>query len=176
VLDPRYRYLVRARSGAGPLPASLISHVLRLAGPGLRAIHGQGQTDITGAGVDKGMGLSALAARLAEPGCALAVGDSPPDLPLLARASLARAPRNARRWASGTGITLTRRAYQAGLADACAALLGHRPGQCPDCRPPAFSQRTRALLAVLDLRANGLANIPPRTAALAALMIGRSRW
>jgi hypothetical protein len=176
VVDPRYRYLVRARNGAGPLPANLISHVLRLAGPGLRVIRGQGQTDITAAGVDKGTGLSALAARLAQPGCVLAVGDSPPDLPLLACASLARAPRNARHWASGTGITLTRHSYQAGLADACAALLGHRPGQCPVCRPPAFSQRTRALLAVLDLRANGLASIPVRTAALATLMIGRSGW
>jgi hypothetical protein len=176
VVDPRYRYLVRARSGAGPLSANLISHVLLLAGPGLRVIRGQGQTDITAAGVDKGTGLRALAAKLAQPGCALAVGDSPPDLPLLACASLARAPRNARHWAGGTGITLTRHAYQAGLADACAALLGHRPGRCPVCRPPAFSQRTRALLAVLDLRANGLASIPARTAALAALMIGRSGW
>ncbi len=175
-LDPRYRYLVRARSGGGPLPAELTARVLGRAGPGLRAIHGKGQTDIVAAGVDKGTGLRALATRLAQPGCALAVGDSPPDLPLLACASLARAPRNARHWASGTGITLTRHAYQAGLADACAALLGHRPGRCPDCRPPAFGPRTRALLAVLDLRADGLASIPARTAVLAALTMGRSRW
>ena len=176
VVDPRYRYSVRARTNAGPLPVELVSRVLALAGPGLRVIHGRGQTDFAVAGVDKGTGLSALAARLAQPGCALAVGDSPPDLPLLACASLARAPRNARHWAAAAGITLTRHAYQAGLADACTALLGHRPGHCPACRPPAFGQRTRALLAVLDLRANGLGSVPARTAALAALEIRRSRW
>jgi hypothetical protein len=176
VVDPRYRYSVRARTNAGPLPVELVSRVLALAGPGLRVIHGRGQTDFVVAGVDKGTGLSALAARLAQPGCALAVGDSPPDLPLLACASLARAPRNARHWAGAAGITLTRHAYQAGLADACTALLGHRPGHCPACRPPAFGQRTRALLAVLDLRANGLGSVPSRTAALAALEIRRSRW
>jgi hypothetical protein len=176
VVDPRYRYSVRARTNAGPLPVELVSRVLALAGPGLRVIHGRGQTDFVVAGVDKGTGLSALAARLAQPGCALAVGDSPPDLPLLACASLARAPRNARHWAGAAGITLTRHAYQAGLADACTALLGHRPGHCPACRPPAFGQRTRALLAVLDLRANGLGSVPARTAALAALEIRRSRW
>jgi hypothetical protein len=176
VVDPRYRYSVRARTSAGPLPVELVSRVLALAGPGLRVIHGRGQTDFVAAGVDKGTGLSALAARVAQPGCALAVGDSPPDLPLLACASLARAPRNARHWAPAAGITLTRHAYQAGLADACTALLGHRPGRCPACRPPAFGQRTRALLAVLDLRASGLASIPARTAALAALEIRRSRW
>jgi hypothetical protein len=176
VVDPRYRYSVRARTDAGPLPVEVVSRVLALAGPGLRVIHGRGQTDFVVAGVDKGTGLSALGARLAQPGCALAVGDSPPDLPLLACASQARAPRNARRWAAAAGITLTRHAYQAGLADACAALLGHRPGHCPACRPPAFSQRTRALLAVLDLRANGLASIPARTVGLAALQISGSRW
>jgi hypothetical protein len=164
-VDQRYQYTVRARAGRGPVPAG----VPGLARPGLAVIHGQGQTDVTVAGVDKGTGLAALADRLGQPCCALAVGDSPPDLPMLALARLGLAPRNARRWAAGTGLHLTRHAYQAGLADACAALLGHRPGQCPDCRPPAFAPRTRALLAVLDLRADGLASITGRTAALAAL-------
>ena len=40
----------------------------------------------------------------------------------------------------------------------------------------AWQLRTRALLAVLDLRADGLASIPARTAALAALAMGTSRW
>jgi hypothetical protein len=175
-VDPRYRHTVRARWGAGPLPPELAGRIPALAGPDLQVIHGRGQTDVTAAGVDKGTGLTALAGLLAEPRCALAVGDSPPDLPLFARASLARAPRNARRWADGAGVTVTRRAYQAGLLDACAALLGHRPGGCSACRPPAFAPRTRALLAVLDLRSNGLASIPPSTAALAALTLRGSRW
>jgi hypothetical protein len=173
-VDPRHRYAVRASAAAGPLPPELLARVPGLDDTGLRIIHGQGQTDITAAGVDKGTGLSALAVRLSQPGCALAVGDSPPDLPLLACASLARAPRNARPWARGT-VTLTRGAYQAGLADGVAALIGHRPGRCHLCRTPAFAPRTRALLAVLDLRADGLASIPGRTAALAALTI-RAGW
>jgi hypothetical protein len=175
-VDPRYRHTVRARCDAGPLPPGLAGRIPALAGPDLRIIHGRGQTDVTVAGVDKGTGLAALAGLLAEPRCALAVGDSPPDFPLLARASLARAPRNGRRWAGAAGITVTRHAYQAGLLDACAELLGHRPGGCAACRPPAFAPRTRALLAVLDLRANGLASIPARTAALAALTLRKSRW
>ena len=61
----------------------------------MRVVHGQGQTDFVWAGADKGTGLRALAARLSEPGCALAVGDTASDLPLFECAALARAPRNA---------------------------------------------------------------------------------
>jgi hydroxymethylpyrimidine pyrophosphatase-like HAD family hydrolase len=173
--DPRYRYGIRAVAGDGPLPAELLSRVPALADPALRVIQGQGQTDITAACLDKGTGLRALAGRLARsgggaPACALAVGDSPPDLPLFAQASLARVPRNGRQWARSAGIAVTRHAYQAGLADACTALLGHRPGHCPTCRPPGFAPRTRALLAILDLRADGLASMPGRTAELATLI------
>ena len=66
--------------------------------------------------------------------------------------------------------------YQAGLAEACGDLIGHRPGRCPACRPPAFAPRTKALLAVLDLRSNGLPSIGTRTAALGALAVTRRRW
>ena len=128
------------------------------------------------AGIDKGSGLRALAGLLGRPGFALAVGDSPPDLPMFACASLARAPRNARLGAGGSWVKLTRRAYQAGLSQACADLIGHRPGSCPACRPPEFSPRTRAVLAVLDLRADGLASIPARTMTLSRLLIGRAAW
>ena len=160
-LDPRYRYTVRARApGGGPLPADLIASLASAAQPGVRLVHGQGQTDFVWAGVDKGSGLRALAARLSAPGCALAVGDSASDLPLFECAGLARAPRNARLGAGGSGIRLTRHAYQAGLVDACSDLLGHRPGECPACHPPAFAPRTKAMLALLDLRANGLASVP----------------
>jgi len=130
-------------------------------------VQGQGQTDFVWAGVDKGSGLRALSDRLSAPGCALAVGDSASDLPLFECAELARAPRNARLGADGSRIRLTRHAYQAGLVDACGALLGHRPGECPACHPPAFAPRTKAMLALLDLRANGLASVPGRTVTLA---------
>jgi hypothetical protein len=164
------------RAGSGPLSPALTGRIPVLADPGLLVIHGLGQTDVAAACVDKGTGLSALAERLAEPGFALAVGDAPPDLPMFALASLARAPRNARPWAGASGITVTRHAYQSGLVEACAALLGHRPGRCRTCRAPAAAPRTRALLAVLDLRADGLATIPSRTLAAAALSLSPGRW
>lgn len=181
-VDPRYRYSIRVRAeGGGPLPAGLARDIKVLADPGLVVIDGLGQTDVTAAGLDKGTGLAALAARLAQPdgapaGCALAVGDAPPDLPMFARASLAKAPRNARSWAGAAGVDVTRHAYQSGLADACAALLGHPPGECPACLAPEFGPRTRAVLAILDLRADGLASIPGRAAALASLAYLAARW
>lgn len=175
-VDPRYQYTVRARAGGGPVPAALLWRITALRHPAVQVIHGEGQTDITVAGADKGTGLRALAARLGDAPCALAVGDSAPDLPMLAAAGMARAPRNAGLPASGRDVKRTRGAYQAGLADACAALLGHRPGGCAACRVPAFSPRTRAVLAVLDLRANGLASIPARTAALGALLLRSKQW
>jgi hypothetical protein len=175
-VDPRFAYAVRATVGGGPVPGELLALIPTLAGPGIQVIRCQGQTDFSVAGIDKGSGLRALAGLLGRPGCALAVGDSPPDLPLLACASLARAPRNARLGAGGTRIKVTGRAYQAGLSQACADLLGHPPGRCPVCRPSAFSPRTRAMLAILDLRANGLASIPARTATLSRLLIRRTVW
>jgi hypothetical protein len=161
-LDARYRHTVRARVAGGPLPAELLAG-LASAGPEVRVIHGQGQTDFVWAGADKGKGLRALGALLSQPGCALAVGDSESDLPLFECAVLARAPRNARLGTGGAGIRQTRHSYQAGLLDACADLLGHRPGECPACHPPAFAPRTKAMLALLDLRANGFASVPGRT-------------
>jgi hydroxymethylpyrimidine pyrophosphatase-like HAD family hydrolase len=174
-LDPRYRYTVRANAaGGGPLPAELIAGLASAAQPGVRMVQGQGQTDFVWAGVDKGSGLRALAARLSAPGCALAVGDSASDLPLFECAGLARAPRNARLGAGATAVRLTRHAYQAGLVDACSALLGHRPGECPACHPPAFAPRTKAMLALLDLRANGLASVPGRTITVARWLTWRA--
>lgn len=169
-LDPRYRHAVRARAtGGGPLPADLLAGLASAAGPGVRVVNGQGQTDFTWAETDKGAGLRVLAARLSQPGCALAVGDSAPDLPMFEQAVLARAPRNARLGDTGGGVRRTKHAYQAGLLDACADLLGHRPGGCPVCRTPAFAPRTGAMLALLDLRANGMASVPRRS-------IAAGRW
>ena len=173
-VDPDYRYAVRARSDSGPLPTELIRQIPALSDPDVRIVRGDGQTDVTAAGIDKGTGLAALADLLSDPGCAFAIGDSLPDIPLLACAALARAPRNARFGSAGAGIQRTRRAYQAGLSEACTDLLGHRPGRCLVCRPATFTSRTKTMLAILDLRANGLATIPVGTAAVGALAITRS--
>ena len=172
-VDPDYRYAVRARFRCGPLSAVLTGRIPALSDPSVRVVHGEGQTDITAAGIDKGTGLAALMARLAGADCAFAMGDAPPDLPMLASARMARAPRNALFADGGAAIRRTRRAYQAGLAEACADLLGHRPGRCPACRPPVFTSRTRTVLAILDLHANGVATVPARTALLAALAVTR---
>jgi hydroxymethylpyrimidine pyrophosphatase-like HAD family hydrolase len=175
-VDPSYRFAVRARTGSGPLPTGLIHEIPALSDPHVRIIHGVGQTDITLSRFDKGTGLAALAARLpGEPDCALAIGDTLPDVPLLARADLARAPRNARFGSGAADIRRTRGAYQAGLSEACAELLGHRPGRCSACHVPGFTPRTKAMLTILDLRASGLATILSRTATLGALAVSGSR-
>ena len=176
VVDPRYRYTVRARCGNGPLPADIVNEVRSLGAADMRIVHGHGQTDIIAAGMDKGSGLRMLAALMSDPGCAFAMGDTPPDIPLFACAQLARAPRNADFSSSAVGVQRTRRAYQAGLSEACGDLLGHRPGRCHICRPTAFAPRTKAVLAILDLRANGLASIGAGTAALGALAVTRRQW
>jgi hypothetical protein len=175
-VDPRYSYAVRATFRGGPLPPELLAPAGVLADPAVRLIQGEGQTDITFTGGDKGSGLRALAARLGDPGCALAIGDTPSDLPMLACARLARVPGNARLGPGGGHVTRTRQAYQAGLARACGELIGHQPGQCPDCRPPVFTPRTKAVLAILDLRAGGLASLPGGTLAISRSLLAGTRW
>jgi hydroxymethylpyrimidine pyrophosphatase-like HAD family hydrolase len=174
-VDAQTTYSLRARTEEGPLPADLLASISLLSDPAVRIHQGQTQTDVTTHGFDKGTGLAALRTRLGGASCALAVGDGPADLPMLVGAALARAPRNAAPGWAASGVRVTPHAYQAGLADACADLLGHRPGRCPACRPPRFAPRTRALLAVLDLRSNGLASIPAGSAALALLATGARR-
>jgi hypothetical protein len=175
-IDPRYSHVVRATYRGGPLPPGLLAPAGALADPAVRVIQGEDQTDITFTGADKGSGLRALAARLGDPDCALAVGDTPSDLPMLACARLARAPGNARLGPGGGHVIRTRQAYQAGLARACGELIGHRPGRCPDCCPPVFTARTNAVLAILDLRAGGLASLPGGVLAISHSLLARRRW
>ena len=133
-VDLDYRYAVRARSDSGPLSTELIRQIPALSDPDVRIVHGDGQTDVTVAGIDKGTGLAALAALLSDPGCAFAIGDSLPT----SRCSPARSwpAHHAMRDSEAPGpIKRTRRAYQAGLSEACTDLLGHRPGGCLVFRP-----------------------------------------
>lgn len=176
VVDPRYQYSVRASCGDGPLPADIVNEVRSLGAAELQIVNGIGQTDIIATGIDKGSGLRALAALMSDPGCAFAMGDTASDIPLFACAQLARAPRNADFGDCAVSVQRTRHAYQAGLSEACADLLGHRPGRCPICRPSAFAPRTKAVLTMLDLRANGLASLGRETAALGALAVTRRHW
>ncbi|MEY9936469.1 HAD family hydrolase [Streptacidiphilus sp. MAP5-3] len=134
------------------------------------AVPGDAQTDFVPRGADKAVGVRALFALMGEPAAPplLAVGDGPVDLPLLRWSRHGAVPAHARRLAgrapAGDGIRVTRGAYQAGLAEAVATLLGHRPGRCPVCRPPALPAETRAVLDVLALPEAG------RSGALARLM------
>lgn len=139
-VDPGYTYGVRAYDarGGGPIAA--------VADDEVRVIQGELQTDFAAAGVDKGSGLAALAGgeRIA-----LAVGDSSSDLPMLALAERAFAPSNAGRMVREAGAKITRAPYQAGLAAAVGALIGHRPGSCERCRPPELSLDSRLFMHVL---------------------------
>jgi hydroxymethylpyrimidine pyrophosphatase-like HAD family hydrolase len=124
----------------------MIRAISVLADPGLHIIEGQGQTDIVAADVNKATGLCELRSMLGSAPLLMAVGDSAEDLPLISVAAMARAPRNADATVRAAGVALTKYAYQSGLAQACTELLGHRPGKCPLCRPPAFPAPTRMLL------------------------------
>ncbi|MBF9066534.1 HAD family hydrolase [Streptacidiphilus fuscans] len=132
------------------------------------AVPGDAQTDFVPRGADKAAGVRALFTLMGEPvePPLLAVGDGSADLPLLRWARHAAVPAHARRL-SGDGVRATRGAYQAGLADAVATLLGHRPGHCPLCRPPALPVETRAVLDVLALPEAGRSGALARLARLA---------
>ncbi len=176
-VDTGHEYTVRARSQGGQLGAAQLAGVLHTMAPGVRVVAGMGQTDLVPAGLDKAVGLRALLGSFDGASCALAVGDTEADLSMLALARIARAPRNADAAVRRAGVTITPGRYQSGLADAVGVLLGHRVGRCVVCRPPVLSPRTNAVLRVLELRDNGLAGLPVRTARLALsttrLMAGR---
>jgi len=174
-VDAGHRYAVRVRQDGGPLRGDLERTIPLLRDPDVRVVRGQGQTDIGARALDKGTGLDHLMAG-SRALCALAVGDSASDLPMMERALLARAPRNADAQVRAAGVPLTRHAYQLGLLDACAQLLGHRPGDCPDCRPPTFPPRTRAVLAVLGLPEGGAGTVPVRSLQLLALLARGASW
>jgi hypothetical protein len=65
---------------------------------------------------------------------------------------------------------VTRRPYQAGLADAVADLLGHQPGSCDRCARPEDGA-SRFVLDVLSLREAGPRGIPVRL-----LRVAGSAW
>ncbi|MEE2031635.1 HAD hydrolase family protein [Rhodococcus chondri] len=173
-VDGRYRFIVRARSRRGPVSDDVAATVVTATRGAVRAVHGEGQTDFVPREIDKGTGLQQLIQRIGG-SVALAVGDSIEDLSVLERAALRRAPRNAGDAVRSAGITVTRHSYQAGLADACADLLGHRPGACRRCTPPHVPARTEVLCAVLGLREDGLRGFVPRVGRLAA-SVTRPSW
>ncbi|HZV49751.1 MAG TPA: HAD hydrolase family protein [Candidatus Dormibacteraeota bacterium] len=158
-LDPRYRGAVRAfrvdeRGRRRSLPADTVAQALAAAGgEGLvRPVPGFFQTDFVAATSTKEAALAALAAELGtESRLALAVGDTVTDLGMLGMATLGLAPANADAGLRQAGTTILGRPAQAGLAEAVAHLIGHRPGTCPTCAPPPSTDSTRAFLRLLEV-------------------------
>jgi len=169
-VDPLYSASVRAyrleygaRRG---LDWPTITLALSQASPGhVVAIQGTAQTDFIAGGIDKGVGLLELLRELEATGStvpaapldqpiALAVGDTVSDWPMFRLASHAFAVGNAADglrkglFSAPTVRPLPGR-YQAGLSQAVSHLLGHRPGRCSVCRPPALPRESQLLLTML---------------------------
>ncbi|MET7998065.1 HAD hydrolase family protein [Amycolatopsis sp. NPDC005232] len=172
VVDQDYQRIVRAyRRDSGTvrraLPAEVVDRVLEQVGDAttqLRTIVGDGQTDFVAAAVDKGTGLGALTARLGVDAASWAIGDTAADLPMLRTARVAYAPGNADARVHGSQVPVLRRRYAAGVAQAVTLLIGHRPGTCGACRPPAHTARTRTLLTLLDASNAGARGLPAAVA------------
>ncbi|WP_432845308.1 HAD family hydrolase [Amycolatopsis sp. CA-161197] len=183
VVDHDYQRIVRAyRLGSDgvrlALPDAVVERVLDHLGPAtahIRTIVGNGQTDFVAAAVDKGTGLDALTARLGVDSVSWAVGDTAADLPMLRAARLAYAPGNADARVRASQVPVLRRQYAAGVAQAVALLIGHRPGTCGTCRPPASTARTRTLLTLLDASNAGARGLPAAVARCLARAAVRTR-
>ncbi|MFF2815685.1 HAD hydrolase family protein [Kitasatospora cineracea] len=138
------------------------------AATGTRVVRGEQQTDFLPPGAGKAAGVRALLAELGDPGAVpvFAAGDGPADRELLRWARLGTAPAHAAPEAKAVA-RVGGSSYQAGLAEAVAVLLGHRPGGCARCRPPRPSAQSRALLALLALPEAGMPGLPARLFRLA---------
>ncbi len=114
---------------------------------GLEVLARRYQTDLVTAGLDKGVGLSALRDQIGGR-VVLAVGDDDPDLPMLALAERAEAPANASPRVARVA-RVSRGAEQFGLLDAVSRLIGHSPAACAHCQPPDLGWPGTALGAAL---------------------------
>jgi hypothetical protein len=133
------------------LPPDLVASLLR-EHPGVCAVPGWAQTDFVAVSVNKAGGFRALADLLGEarmePG--FAIGDTEADLPLLRVSRHAFAPANADAAVQAAGVRVMRGRFQAGLAQAVAIEIGHRPGGCQVCAPPRLGPRPSLLLLALS--------------------------
>jgi hydroxymethylpyrimidine pyrophosphatase-like HAD family hydrolase len=188
LVDDAYQHSVRvyrfgARGERLPPAADLVDGIL--AELGLRdsvALHrGDAQVDLVAAGVDKGKGLSALLRHLggdleADGGrpLALAVGDGPGDIPMFGLARLAAAPAHANALVRRAAGRTMSGPYQAGLADAVALLLGHRPGSCRVCAAPVLEPASRAVMTLLSAQERGGRSMV--SSAIRLAMAARHEW
>jgi len=136
----------------------------------IEIVRGRSQTDLRPSGADKAFGARALAAALgvtSDRPLGFAVGDSVSDLAMFALAERAYVPSNASELRSPT-VRVTAAPYAAGFARAVATELGHAPGGCAVCAPPALSREAALLLDALSPQGQGLfAKLRATTALLA---------
>lgn len=175
-LDPRYAHGIRVRRRPGGPDVEEVLNRLGTARGRLRVIAGDDQHDVTPVSVDKGTAVDWVLACLHGGSLALAVGDTGADLPMLRRADLALAPRNASAEVLAAGVRVTRRSYQQGLAQAAAELLGHAPGGCAACAEPRHTPRTRALLHALAVPEGGTRAVGLHIVRLGADVARSARW
>jgi len=172
-LDEDYRFAVRAYTvDRGGSRHGLASKTIGAGLDGIRRIPGEGQTDFVFDGVDKATGLRALAADLgvtdeSERPFALVVGDTVSDAPCASVAERACAPSHAQAALCEAGFEKMTLPYQAGLAQAAAALLGHAPGACRVCRQPPLTRERKELLALLAAQERGRWSMVAQAAKLA---------
>ncbi len=158
-VDPGFTHSIRVahRRHGGRLPGPERERLIRAAGlddgSALASIPGVHQVDLVAGGVTKATGLAALleGEGAAHPLVRLAVGDTAADRPLLERAALGVVPRNADAEVRRGGFTAVRGGFQAGVADAVALEIGHRPGGCAVCRPPAMGTERSVIVRALSL-------------------------
>jgi hydroxymethylpyrimidine pyrophosphatase-like HAD family hydrolase len=168
LLDQNYNHAVRAyrvdaKGRRRGLPTRIVGRLLAEGGlhDKLRPIPGDSQTDFVISGTSKAIGVRVLATEMgvenagsSDKPLALAVGDTVTDLPFLSLGRLASAPGHADSRMRQAGVTVERRKYQAGLAQAVGRLLGHSPTGCALCqwRCPAES---RSLLRIIGAQERG---------------------
>jgi hydroxymethylpyrimidine pyrophosphatase-like HAD family hydrolase/adenine/guanine phosphoribosyltransferase-like PRPP-binding protein len=177
-VDPAYRFCVRAwrpepGRSRGPLSGADIEGAIAIAGGALVAVAGEDQTDLVAAGCSKHAAVRALLARLdpdragdPQP-LALAVGDGPADIGLLALGRRSVAPAHAASEVLGAAGDRVAGSYQAGFAEAVALLVGHAPGACPVCAPSDLLPAQEALVTALSVREAGGRGVAPRLGRLA---------
>ena len=166
-LDPAYRESVRAfrLDAAGRrrgLDERTIQEALRrsMLGDRVNAIIGGRQTDFVPYSVSKAAALRILAAGFGPDASALpfayAIGDTVSDLAMLELAETAFAPGNVAAALRRPGVRIMARPCSEGLAQATAAILGHKPAGCGMCRFPRLSTRRRLLLTILSAQGVGM--------------------
>jgi hypothetical protein len=184
-VDPGHRLTVRAHRGVegdgSGLARNLAESAVRASGltGRVRIVHGDRQTDFVPVSVSKERGLRHLLAGLhgspQPPPLAFAVGDGPADADMLAMATVGLATGNADPALRSGGVRRTGAHCQAGLAQAVAVCLGHRPGGCATCRMPRLSEDARQLMTLLSVCEGGRRGAPTRLVRL-ALQAAVARW